>query len=59
MAKDHDCQSCSWCHDFGTFGFCTNIDIKSPKDLQNRLTYEDLVTQNECPGFADNLWFGG
>lgn len=55
--KDHACQDCSWCHNFGTHGYCENAEARSQKDLKNKLTFEELVNNNECAHFADDIWF--
>lgn len=55
--SDHACQNCSWFHDFGNFGFCTNMNIKINE--LNKVEFEDLVKDNDCEHFDDDIWFGG
>jgi hypothetical protein len=54
----HACQDCSWCHDFGNFGFCIHPEGKKLKP-ESKLSYDDLVTNNDCPHWDDDTWLGG
>lgn len=56
--NNHACQDCGWCHDFGTYGYCDNPEVKEQYS-DSKLTYDELVQDNKCTHFDDDTWFGG